>query len=433
MIISFTVSNFRSIQNSATLAMTQNRSIKDSEDAVIDQPIGSTHPLLRTAVIYGLNGTGKTNLLLAINRMREIIVYGHRSTDGDHIKVEPFLLSEEINEKPTSFKIAFVVDGIKYDYEFSVTRTRVVHENLIAFPNNVKQNWFIRNYNSKNDRYDWKFGTNFKGERKSIKNRTLQNVLYLSKAAQDNHELIKPIIKFFRQHLNVIFSENNTSFYTTKMLADPNRKGKLMHFLNDLDLGFEDINIESEAISEDILKLAEHIPEKTRELLAGQQILKAKSVHSIPGTEKTIEFDFSEHESVGTQQAFSLAGPIVDILQNGGVLVVDELETSLHIKLFQRIIKYFNDGNYNKRDAQLIFSTHTPAAVDAIDFRRDQIWFTDKTESARTILYSLADLKKVRKDLKSVRKGQKISKGILEGAFYTPPKYEEEQLTLFDL
>jgi len=441
MLISFSASNFRSINDKVTLCIERSSTLKDPDDKLIPSPVESVDDLLRTVVIYGLNGTGKSNLLKAFAFVQNMIVYGHRLTQGEEISVEPFLLTIDNVIKPSYFQIVFISEGVKFEYEILVGRKRIVKEQLSAFPKNTRQIWFSREYQVANNEYAWKFGSNFKGERESIKNRTLENALFLSKAAHENHVQVRPLFDFFQRKMTILTDRNSYSNKSRKMVQNPSTKHLIINFLRNLDLGIEDINIKKIALFEDNDRLPDFLPKDARSEISKYTYLEAKTVHAIPGTNDTVLFDLESQESEGTKQAFALAGPIIDVLNTGGLLIVDELESSLHCKLFSYIIDYFNRPEVNKKNAQLIFTTHSPTVVDSmndprlgmlVELRRDQVWFTIKKDNGGTILYSLADVIKTSKKFSSARKGQNISKGILEGKFYEPPTLRpHHQLDLF--
>ena len=114
-------------------------------------------------------------------------------------------------------------------------------------------------------------------------------------------------------------------------------------------------------------------------------------------------------ESGGTQQLFSLAGPLLDVLRRGLVLVIDELDTSLHPLLMRKLVQMFHDPAINSNNAQLIFSTHDTTILDSEIFRRDQIWFVEKDRTLQTRLYPLTDF--------SPRKDENFGRGYLQGRY----------------
>ena len=116
---------------------------------------------------------------------------------------------------------------------------------------------------------------------------------------------------------------------------------------------------------------------------------------------------------------FELLGPIRDVLEKGLILIMDELDTSLHAYITHALVQLFNQPATNPNNAQLIFTTHDTSLLDLTVFRRDQIWFTDKDESGATDLYSLLDY--------SPRKGEAVQKGYLAGRYRGVPIMERFQ------
>lgn len=426
MIISVSVENFKSIREEVRLDLVTNPSIKDHENYVIKTGRTDVPELLPVIPIYGTNGSGKSTFLRAISFMRQFILTSAKeSTHGDRIGVEPFLLDKVSPLKPSVFTMEFIAeDDVRYSYQFSATTQRIMYETLLAFPNGVKQVWFERIFSPHMERYEWKYGPHYRGDKGKISEKTLENTLFLSKAVMDNDEQLKVISDFFRTKLSVSFNSNDHLTY--EYFKNDDTRKKLLSFLNAADLGMDEITVEQ------IETPQEHLPPELRGVGAKYISYSTKSHHKIPGTDEIVSFSLERSESTGTIKLFRMAGVIIKTLTSGGALIIDELEHGLHYKLQCFLIDLFNDSEKNPKHAQLIFSTHSAMVMDGDVFRRDQIWFTNKTTKKNTTLYSLVNVPQNVKDGKPVRKGQDLLKGFLEGKFYDPPKLKPHQLSLFD-
>lgn len=428
MLLFFSVENYRSIKNSASLSLTSNPSVKEYEENIFSSGVENIKPLHRVLAIYGVNGAGKSNLFHAISSMQNFILNSHMNSSGDLIEHDPFLLDENSSIAPSKFKIEIILNGIKFGYEYSIQPERIIYERLVAYPHHIQQVWFERKYSPEKNKYTWKFGPNFKGEKDSIKKRTLDNTLFFSKAAQDNHEQIKPIRTFFLKHLYISQGYEGTD-HTLQLLQDPVGKETIINFLKNAKLGIDDLVLENRELPEN--DFLSNIPDHMKENVKSLPSIKynTKSIHKIPNTDKYVSFDFNKHESVGTQKIFKFAGIILRTLKFGGVLFVDEIENNLHLSLIDFIINLFLDPKINKNKAQIIFSTHNPVILEESNFRRDQLWFVIKDEEKSSVLYNLSRITKVEslpETYKAIRKTQNLLKGYQEGKFYPQKKPDIE-------
>ncbi|MGB0956397.1 MAG: AAA family ATPase, partial [Panacagrimonas sp.] len=205
MLIEFSVSNFRSLADRQTLSLAAGSGKEHRETHVFDPHAPGTLPLLRAAVIYGPNASGKSNLLLALSAMQQIVENSASGTQADdEINVDPFAFATELDDAATEFEVLFVEDGVRYQYGFSTTRTRIESEWLFAFPQGRSQRWFERNVNSPEGEPEWYFGSKFAGNKKVWQESTRPNALFLSTAIQLNSDSLKPVFHWFSSRLNLI-------------------------------------------------------------------------------------------------------------------------------------------------------------------------------------------------------------------------------------
>ncbi len=395
MLISFSVENFKSIRERVRLDLVPSSSIKDEGLNLVSTGNEDFPYLHRVVSIYGLNGSGKSTLLRAAQVMRMLILTSAKeSTHGDKLPVEPFRLDVESSSKPTTFGAEFLIDQIRYYYEFSATQERVTHELLYAYPNGSKQIWFERTY-SHVGQYEWKYSPYFRGDKVSITSKTLQNTLYLSKAVQNNDQQLIAISEYFRRKFFVTFTSSDAQSTYDHFDTEEGRE-KILRFLRGADLGFEDIIVKKNEVQNE----TDFFPKGSKYFH-----YDTMAVHRIPGSDQTVSFNLEKSESTGTIKMFKMAGLIINSLNTGKTLLMDELEHGLHVQLQYYLIELFSRPSLNPKGAQLIFTTHAPLILAQNQLRRDQIWFASKTPSKNTILYSLIDVAKHVKDGKPVRKG----------------------------
>lgn len=409
MLIEFNITNFRSIRETQTLSMVSSKHYKEFEDTnCFDPKLRSFAKLLRTGAIYGPNAAGKSNLLRAIYFMREFILRSHSLQEGQPIDVEPFAFLTGTRSKPSEFEISFVQEAVRYQYGFSVNKTRVIKEYLSAYPEGKAQRWFERSYDPGTEKEDWSFGGKFTGQRQLWRDSTRQNALFLSTAIQLNSEQLKPVFNWFKDQIRFIGMRGIApDFSIDECDSDMGKKKQILKFMNSADIGISGIEIKNRNI---------HIRG-----LSPRDINNFKDFNIIKFKYQVINgdpvyFDLID-ESHGTQKLFALAGLWLDVLAKGKVIIVDELDTSLHIFLVRYLINLIQDQNTNKHNAQLIFTTHNTSLLDTKIFRRDQIWFVERNREYASKLYSLSEF--------SARKGEAIEKGYLSGRYGALPYIED--------
>jgi uncharacterized protein len=415
MLIEFSVTNFKSIQTTQSLSLVPSSASELREQnsfATIEQGVPR---LLRSAAIYGPNASGKSNLIEAIGFMASFVTESSKEgQEGEPIDIKPFLFNAANRNEPSEFEVLFLQDGVRYQYGFAVNRTRVVHEWLIVYPEGRPQRWFERKFDTVANREDWYFGSKFKGHKTVLQEATRNNALFLSTAVQLNNEKLKPVYNWFYQKLRTIGVGVLSSTYSTSLCKTEADRKRILELLNAADLSIRDIKVEMKTFDSTDLPsdMPEPIMEMIRKDLDGKELAQVKFLHSVAGTEDLVALD-DEDESVGTRRLFALAGPWLDVLDEGHVLFVDELNNSLHPLMVRFLIGLINNPHINKKNAQLIFSTHDTSVLDNEMFRRDQIWFTEKDANNATKLYPLSDF--------TPRKGEALEKGYLEGRYGALP------------
>lgn len=392
MLIEFSVKNFRSIKDQQVLSLAKSKSDELADSHSFDPKVPSSVPLLRSSAIYGPNAAGKSNLIKALKRMGSIVLESATKTQqGDPIPVTPFLFDENSSNEATEFEVIFINEGVRYQYGFASTKDIVVEEWLIAYPKGRPQKWFSRVYNGEKESSEFEMGNFLTGQKTTWQNATRNNALFLSTAIQLNSEQLKPVYNWFKQKLRIANVRGWSPSFTVSLCDEKTTKEKVLAFLKTADFDIHDIKIEEEKFDPE--RLSEEIPTAVREEIINEfkdkNILDVKTIHKTINN-KLVELEFDE-ESDGTQKFFSFAGPWLDTLENGYVLVIDELHDNLHPKLVKYLIDLFHNSKTNPNNAQLIFTTHETSILNQGVFRRDQIWFCDKDDEQATKLYPLTD------------------------------------------
>ncbi|MBN1330250.1 MAG: ATP-binding protein [Candidatus Heimdallarchaeota archaeon] len=407
MLIEFSIENYRSIKDKVTFSMIASKDLS-LEDNLITSILKSDY-LLRSAVIYGANASGKSNILMAFYFLKALVLNSHNHQKGQGIKYEPFKLDQTCLQIPTRFQIIFIQNGIKYSYTIAFNGIKVLEESLYWFKNNRRALLFER-INT-----EFRF-TKDKTVQNFIAERTLENTLYLSKATQENYQEVFPVFDWFKNQLQFIGSyqpigsERSTIDF---MIKEPGNKELILKALAEADLALEDIEVNLRLLE----KLPESLPPEIRSFINIAKNLSLEEIN-IKTSHKGVVFDYFAEESEGTKRLFSLIGPCLDALENGRVIIIDELDVKLHHKLNLFLVNLFHNQTKSKAHAQLIFTTHNTNLLDQTIFRRDQIWFTEKNEEkGSTELYSLVEF--------SPRKDKDIERGYLAGRYGALPFIKE--------
>ncbi len=415
MLVEFGVENFRSFKDEVILSMVASPDSSLKENTISDVLKGDS--LLRSAAVYGANASGKTNLVQALFVLLPLVLNSQNHQFGQQLPFVPFKLDPECLEKPTRIRVSFIHKEVKYEYGVSFNSTKVIDEHLYHYPNDKKASIFERTNTN-----EFKFNVD-KPTQEEIRKLTSENVLYLSKAAQNNYPKAQEALDWFRNGLTVIGPDTPPDLLprlTADMLKkDPSLKQYLLNALTEADLGIGDFLTNFESISpEELLKKIPELPPEVAKLISSNQ--SNFDVYNITTYHKKIPFNFDD-ESAGTKRLFGLAGFFIDALRKGKVLVVDELDTRLHYKLNLFLINLFHDASQNEERAQLIFTTHNVKLLDLDVFRRDQIWFTQKdAEKGFTELFSLAEF--------GERKDRDIEKAYLAGRYGAIPFIKENKV-----
>ncbi len=417
MLLEFSCSNHRSIMDEVNFSMIASKDDTYSERLIHYEKVN----VLRSSVIYGANGSGKSNFIGAIELMKDIVINSLSLQPGQQINQMPHkLLGIKV---PNTYNIQFEKNGVRYAYGFSIKEQLVDEEYLYYFPNKRKKKIFERKG------LEVSPGSQYKSSFTLAKEVLKDNRLFLSCLA--NFTSIKEVesaFLFFQNDL-VIYSTgideprmNNWYEYSIELMEkNPKVKERFISMLQLLKTDIVDVKTKISNVSKDDLlrKLPENFVDMIQAESSDWKNFEAKIVYN------QFETDLMTEESTGIKKLFQIICPIIDIISNGKVLVCDEFESGLHEMIVGKIVEMFNELNSN-RYAQLIFTTHDTGLLNTKLFRRDQIWFTELTKNTRsTDLYSLVELK-------NVRKNENLEKGYITGKYGAVPLLNQSLKSFID-
>jgi len=369
--------------------------------------------------MYGANASGKTTLMRALFFFRNAIDASHRrwAPEGG-VPREPFLLDDASTNLPSTFEVDALIHGTRYTYGFTVDSNRVLAESLFSYPRNKRQVWFERNWDGQDQ---FRFGKSLLGENRTIQNLTRSNSLFLSAAAQNAHHQLQPVYEWFTRQLEIVGLPARAGLhnFTANQCGDAHFRASVLQMLSSADLGIVDVEVTQQEVGEKMKKALAAFLQSVGE--GDSSAPDEKSFSSIPKILLRHQSHSSvdpvglpyEDESDGTKSLFALAGPVIRALQQGSVICIDELDSSLHPLLALGIVKMFNQPETNPNGAQLIFNTHDVNLLDGDVLRRDQIWFAEKDSGGATRFYALSDFK--------ARREEKLGRGYLQGRYGAVP------------
>ena len=392
MIIQFSIENYLSFKSQNILSMV---STPLREDATLTEnvqiPVADTDvTLLKSALILGSNASGKSNVIKALDFFKRFIIGSFKDVQaGEVIPVESFRLDVKSSSEPSSFELIFISSGNQYRYGFTVTRDE------------VKGEWLFRKLCRKRAkevelffREDGRFQVHpTMSLIQDIVNRKMvrPNALLLSAAAQFNDPTAVEIIRWLDDTSIISCSEDEGNWKEALRHFDDERmRNRIVRFSQYADLGIEDI-------------------EKT-----GDRVISRHNQYGENGeVVRSVAFPFLANESEGTVKYFSLAFPIIDALDHGKRLIVDGFDSKMHPNLTGRVISLFNSRETNPHGAQLVLTAHDSNLLSSGEFRRDQVWFTQKDRLGASELFSLAEYK--------VRGNAAFEKNYLQGKYGATP------------
>ncbi len=415
MLIQFSVENYRSFDKKVTFSMVAGKG-NELEDHVFNR---SNMSLVKTAAIYGANASGKSNLFKALLFMKQFVVGSMKTMQSvDEIPVMPFLLNDESHKNPSSFEVVIFIANKLFRYGFSTGKKEVLEEWLFekeCKPKSQEICLFKRYKQTINTRHP-----KFKEGNKKLDSFLRENILYISMLDKFNGTISRSILEWFS---DINTTQSGTDLSHTIVLLQNN----LVHqewidkFIQKADVGIKGISLTKEPLSEDVINGLRKIydvlidDDKKSPFTNDRDLVKTNHTFfsSSDNTYKTVDFDMVKQESEGTNRLFSLAGHLYESLTKGKVMLIDEIEASLHPMLVDIIIGLFQSQESNPNGAQLIFTTHNTGLLTNDRFRRDEIWFTEKDEFGATDLYSLSDY--------SPRKDASYNKDYLRGKYGALP------------
>ena len=421
MLLQFSVRNFKTFKDKVTLSLVASNYDRDTlkdENVIAEKKYGFR--LLKSAIVYGANASGKTNLLEAFAFMRYFVMNSSRESKKDErINVHPFRLSVETENEPSEFEVIFLSDNVLFRYGFEVTQQKIFSEWLYYKPKTKEIELFYRDGNN----FDIHERSFAKARFVAKEGIVRDNALLLSVAAQFNETKAIIAMRWFQQTVILSgFEEDEYRGFTMGKMEIPIHKVKILELIKAADLGIHDISLKTLDVENLPKEMSKDVRDEITKKIVEEKAMfvSTLTIHKKYDTNKEIVdhviFSLSDDESSGTIKFFAFIGPILDVIENGYTMMIDELDSKLHPNLVRKIVSLFNSKDFNRKNAQLIFNTHDTNLLDSELLRRDQIWFTDKNRYGEAKLYALADFKS-----DEVRKNEPYEDNYIRGKYGAVP------------
>lgn len=399
MLIEFKFENFRSFKNETYFTLEP--STQNGKNAnIIETNLKKVPQLYCTIGIFGANASGKSNFILALSLFKFLIKKSFKNEINQNLPEEKYLLSKDAIEKPTSFEISFIYKEKLYKYSLKYSQKEILYESL-AYAN-ISENGSARE--NKLFTRDKETGVKAKGIPQAWIDELADNRVFLSEIINNRKCQIPEILDAYDYIVNKLHTaKNKTSLDFTLNMLQSEDKPLMLDYIKKVDLDFIDICIKK-VPTEDILGKLKNEKDKNeftefmlKRILSGEsEILDIRVLHKTEDG-NIAELDLDK-ESEGSKKFLSLAGPIVNALKTGSTLFIDELDASLHPLFVKHIVSLFNDANFNKNNAQLIFTSHAFYLMDGNTLTRDQIWLINKENNCASTIKSLKDFNEPRKN-----------------------------------
>lgn len=424
MLIRFGCSNYKSIYGYQELLFTAS-SLKDPQADLINSS-ALPDAILPSIAIYGANASGKTNMIEALKFFVEFIHNSYRKAETSGIKRPVFKLNADAKDETSEFDMDFVLGGIHYHYGFKINDKAVMEEWLFSYSYENRKSRKVLFHRNRLEENEYKFSKFLKGENRAIAKLTRNNSLFLSAATQSNHEFLSSIHAYFLMAFSFRFDQVLSTQVITRNVKNIGAIGQIAQFVKNAGAGIESIELKVKKPEEDDLELRAKVKSALSGLFNDLLGDDTNRLHEFDDSLFDDHLELShkdlngnivlfelEEESLGTKAMIALLTPAFKALNQGGIFIVDEIESSLHALLTLQIIKLFNHKATNPNGAQLLFTTHETHILCSNLLRRDQIWFSEKNLNGETVIAPLTDYQ--------LRSTDNIQKGYLEGRFGAIP------------
>lgn len=427
MLLRFRVENWASLRDEQELSLI---AADQHDDLALREVPGTDFRVLPAVGVFGANASGKSQLMYAMFYARSAVLESHQRWEPNgSTGREPFRLDQARSTEPTTFVFDLVAEGVRYEYGFALDDTRVLEEWLFSWPQGRIRRVFERFGPGARDVVAGPtlrkgYGTRTRTAIEAVR----PNSLLVSAGAANSHPLLTVIYEWFRR---IGTAHDGNSFerldFTLQKLGG-RYASQMRRLLQLADLGITGIRSEERKVPEEVsvrfselmrLIEPEHVSDHKVEIRRMPKIMVAHET-----SDGEVELPYAR-ESSGTRTWLEMLGPVMEVLAEGRVLIVDELDARLHPNLAGQLVRLFQEPEINRNGAQLVFNTHDATLLSRNSYgrlTRDQVWFTQKGRDGATELIALKEYKEVRDD-----RGNLLNQYLL-GRFGAVPYFDDDFL-----
>jgi AAA15 family ATPase/GTPase len=420
MLIGFKVRNFRSFADEQAFSFSTSSDSMHASTHCLQTGMKSVRRLSKAAIVFGPNGSGKTNLISAFAVMRDIVLHSTIFSETEFSdRHTPFRFGASVHQS-TEFEIDLLLDRIRYRYGFSYDANGIRAERLLVYCTGKSQRWFERVWDDETRREVWApFSQNFSGPRAMWRDATRSNSLFLTTAAQLNAEQLRPLFHWFEHGIELVFpSEPANLARVATSIQDAAFKKQMLEFLRAADIHVHDVRVpEQDPEPAESVASSWFVPNKRSRAAPERSVVEFS--HSRGGSLVWLQ---ASDESAGTQRLASLFGPLLAAIEHGKLLLIDEFDLSLHPLVARYLLQLINDSTMSDRGAQLLLTSHNTTLMDVNVLRRDEIWLMALDEN------DASQLSPVWRSPVPPRKHELIGKGYLRGRYGAVPTIRPEEI-----
>ena len=420
MLIGFSVTNFRSFHAQQSINFISTSDDSHRQTHCFSTGFRAVPMLNRTAVMFGPNASGKTNLFMALRCMRDLVLNSTVLTEEQYKDAFSPFGFDQTESAPTQFEIDLLLDGDRYKYALSYNARRITYERLTVYSGRKPQRWFERSFDTETQTENWApFSVNVEGHREMWRKATRPRALFVTTAAQLDGEQFVPLLRWFQTQLEFVLSSSDyfNASALTKRMRDGHFKNSILNVLQMIKIPIDDIRVIDRGDSGDGKQRAEpHLVEGAdRDRAAVGDASSAVEVSYARRSSAPLWVNLA-NEGAGVRRLFFLLGPLLDTIHNSKLAVVDNFDAALH-PLVSRFVLQLNSlksGVLHK--AQLLLSSHNTSLMDLDILRRDEIWLMDTDSDRASRLSSMSK--------HHLRRREMIAKHYLRGRYGGVPRID---------
>lgn len=420
MLINFSTTNFRSFKDISFLSLNETNETDYAPQRFTYSGRQKIGYISHLCGIFGANAAGKSGIISAMEFARHLIVSSATAyTQDEELYHAPHKFDNELASAPTEFEFTLKLKNSVFRYGFTQNSQKIVDEWLYETPlekNKRQRVWFTREGNIEAEGYDWNINDAYISNGNRLKSSTRNNALFLSSAVRDNSAELLDLFSWFKTKLLFIgTNERIASDATAKEIHKGVNHDKIVRLLTNAGIKVSSIEVDEEDFDE-TAAFPQSMPSELKNFIIkkmkGGKTYNTKFLHHTRSG-SLVELDL-EDQSDGTQVLFSLAWPLLDVLESPATLIVDELHNNLHPHLMRQIVSMFNKQKDTGDAAQLIFTSHDTHVMNPNIMSDEQIWFVEKNEYGESQTFPLSDV--------TNKRSLNYSKSYLSGRYGAVPE-----------